>query len=191
MTAPSPNSLQEGDFAYVDFNEVGEPWHEFQIGGHAGGANYVVRSPDNDEWVQELALSDDIRGLRLGSRFVLPPGLGGHVGTPVCRFTRKPTVTETAEFIARCPAIITAWIAEQSATGLVPVVTPISMQPRRAPPICTSQPAAALILPKPSILPIADARVVLAFSTLAGWAAPCATTCRAAVGGGGSAGAGI
>ena len=137
MTAPSPSSLQEGDFAYVDFDEVAEPWHEFQIGTHAGGTNYVVRSPDDDEWVQELGLSTDIRGLRLGSRWVLPPGLGGHVGMPVYRFAKKPTVVETAAFLARCPDIIKAWRLEQGG----PVV-----DPGRAPPVVPPVPTP--VLPK-------------------------------------------
>ncbi len=64
-------------------------------------------SPDGDEWVIDLSLSDDIWGLRLGTaRWVLPHNVGGHVGAPVYRFRRAVTAGERDAFLGRCGKLV-------------------------------------------------------------------------------------
>ncbi len=64
-------------------------------------------TPDGDEWVIDLSLSEDIWGLRLGTaRWVLPHNVGGHVGAPVYRFPRAVTAGERDAFFGRCVKLV-------------------------------------------------------------------------------------
>ena len=91
MSTSLPLRLTPGRFVYVLFDEAGEPWHELILGEWIEGYTYLVRSPDGDEWAQDLGLSDDIAGLRIGTkRWVLPDGLGARNNQPVYRFASQP-----------------------------------------------------------------------------------------------------
>ena len=83
--------LPAGSYVYVEFNvEEEEPWHEFLVGDvvDAERSVYCLKPPE-DEFVMELRLGEDVRGLRLGSsRHRLPAGLGAALGAP-CTVSRR------------------------------------------------------------------------------------------------------
>ena len=107
---------RHGTFVYLDFEEVGEPWHEALVGKQAGPGRYVIQTPDGDEYVQDFMLSADVRGVRWGSpTWVLPPGIGARHGFPVYRFSTKPTKADVDAFLGRCDAVIAAWKLENAA----------------------------------------------------------------------------
>ena len=107
---------------YVDFNvEEPEPWHEFLVGSAIDIERgiYCLKSPD-DEFVMELRLGEDVRGLRLGaSRYRLPAGLGAALGSPVYRFNNKVTAPELAAFLRRCPGLESEWRRDLLGDGAV------------------------------------------------------------------------
>ncbi len=74
-------------------------------------------------YVQDLELSDDVIGLRCGNkRWVLPTGLGAHVGQPVCRFSAKPNQQDLEESLKRCDDLETAFLAEERAAPAETVI---------------------------------------------------------------------
>ena len=101
-----------GIYVYVDFAEDGEPWHEFLLGPHVEGPDYVVASPDGDVWVQSLSLSEDVRGVRAGTkRWVLPVGIGAGHGQPVYRFPQQLRADEIAALTAECEVVKLEYLA--------------------------------------------------------------------------------
>ncbi len=84
------------------------------VPGRGWDGYYAVKSPD-DEFVMFLGLSDDVSGVRMGTkRWVLPAGLGAHLGVPVYRFAAKPSAADLAAFLGRCDAVIAEFLKEAS-----------------------------------------------------------------------------
>ena len=123
MTESPP--IEPGTFVYVKFNDPGDRWHEFMIGKFVKPGIYVVASPDG-EFVQELQVSDDVYGLMVGTkRWVLPAGLGGHVGVPVYRFPSTPSAADFQAFSDRCGKLVTEWLNEpENADVQLPLAAP-------------------------------------------------------------------
>ncbi len=120
--------LQRGVFVYVDYNVPGEPWHEFLIGDHVRGPYYTVKSPD-DEFVHAMQVDTDVSGIRVGTdRWVLPAGLGAHVGAPVYRFPARVANQEKETFFAKTADLVAAWEADggDDVTAIVPAAPPAS-----------------------------------------------------------------
>ncbi len=123
--------LAEGHFVYLAYDVAGEPWHEFQLGKKVRGCFWTVRSPDEDEWIQELALSDDVIGLRAGNAaWRLPPGLGGHVGHAVYRFKKKPLMHELEDFLKRSEKLSEEFLAGEEPGAAI--VDPAGARPARS-----------------------------------------------------------
>ncbi len=107
--------LAIGSFVYLDFAVAEDPWHEFMIGPQVGPYSYVVSSPD-DVFVQDVAVSADVSGVRVGKPgWVLPEGLGARHNQPVYRFTTKPTIAEVEAFVVEAEKM-----ADDYSKGLVP-----------------------------------------------------------------------
>ena len=47
-------NLKPGDVIFLDYGEEGEPWHERIILAALGGAKYLVLTPDEDMYVEEI-----------------------------------------------------------------------------------------------------------------------------------------
>ncbi len=114
--------LQSGSFVYVEYDEAEEPWHELLLGKEMAPGRHVVQSADGDEWVQDLWLSTDVKGLRLGNlSWTLPAGLGSRHGVPVYRFAAKPSRVKISDFLSRNDAVIAEQVASDAETEIVKV----------------------------------------------------------------------
>ncbi len=50
----------------MEYDEAVEPWHELLLGKETAPGRRLVQSADGDEWVQDLWLSADVKGVLLG-----------------------------------------------------------------------------------------------------------------------------
>ncbi|CAK0895720.1 unnamed protein product, partial [Prorocentrum cordatum] len=83
-------NLKAGDVVFLDYGEAGEPWHERLILASLGGAKYLVLTPDEDMYEEEIDTRSVADFRQAGPRGGLPAGLGAAKGQPVYRFTERP-----------------------------------------------------------------------------------------------------
>ncbi|CAK0875001.1 unnamed protein product, partial [Prorocentrum cordatum] len=79
-----------GDAVFLDYGEAEEPWHERLILASLGGAKYLVLTPDEDMYEEEIDARSVADFRQAGPRGGLPAGLGAAEGQPVYRFTERP-----------------------------------------------------------------------------------------------------
>ncbi|CAK0801682.1 unnamed protein product [Prorocentrum cordatum] len=82
--------VQAGDVVFLDCGEAEEPWHERLILASLGGAKYLVLTPDEDMYEEEIDTRSVADFRQAGPRGGLPAGLGAAKGQPVYRFTERP-----------------------------------------------------------------------------------------------------
>ncbi|CAK0897361.1 unnamed protein product, partial [Prorocentrum cordatum] len=82
--------VQAGDAVFLDYGEAEEPWHERLILASLGGAKYLVLTPDEDMYEEEIDARSVADFRQAGPRGGLPAGLGAAEGQPVYRFTERP-----------------------------------------------------------------------------------------------------
>ena len=96
----------------MEYDEAVEPWHELLLGKEMAPGRRVVQSTDGVEWVQDLWLSADVKGVLLGNlSWTLPSGLGARHGVPVYRFSAKPSRAKIDDFLSRNDAVIAEQVA--------------------------------------------------------------------------------
>ncbi|CAK0824003.1 unnamed protein product, partial [Prorocentrum cordatum] len=83
-------NLKAGDVVFLDYGEAEEPWHERLILASLGGARYLVLTPDEDMYEEEIDTRSVADFRQAGPRGGLPAGLGAAKGQPVYRFTDRP-----------------------------------------------------------------------------------------------------
>jgi hypothetical protein len=101
MTAPV-----EGQYLFVDYGVVAEPWHERLILKRCGeSSDFVILTPDNDVYVETLAVPplDAIRFC--GPARSLPLGLGAAAGQPVYRFAAVPSASKLRKLLVEATAL--------------------------------------------------------------------------------------
>lgn len=97
---------------YLDYDVEGEPWHERLLLAPAGGAAWAVLSPDNDMFIEDLAVPP-LGSVRVGpGGWALPHGLGVDAGNPVYRFRTRPTVEEVARLTAEALPLAALHLAQ-------------------------------------------------------------------------------
>jgi hypothetical protein len=143
-------TLPLGIYVYVDFDEVAEPWHELLLGPHVVDSDYVVASPDGDVWVQTLGLSEDVRGVRAGTkRWILPTGIGANHGQPVYRFAAQLRADQIAALLAESEVVKNEYLIALNVPGpIVPGVHRVRLHgktPPGAAPAPTLPPAAPVV----------------------------------------------
>ena len=86
----SPSSeIALGSHVFLDYDVVGEPWHERIVLAAVGCGDYVIVTPDMDVYVESIT-TPPLGGFRLGGQDGhLPIGLGVAQGRPVYRFQAK------------------------------------------------------------------------------------------------------
>ncbi|CAK0839425.1 unnamed protein product, partial [Prorocentrum cordatum] len=85
--------LKPGDGMFFDYGEAGEHWHERLILAALGGVRYILLTPDEGMYEEEIDIPRVVDFEQAGPRGGLPAGLGAAKGHPVYRFTEKPKGT--------------------------------------------------------------------------------------------------
>ena len=75
---------------FLDYGVAGEPWHERLILAGLGGARYLILTPDEDMYEEEIDTRQLADFKQAGPRGGLPKGLGAAFGRPVYRFADRP-----------------------------------------------------------------------------------------------------
>eukprot|EP00959_Pyramimonas_sp_CCMP1952_P383106 8027632-Pyramimonas_sp.AAC.1 len=75
-------NLKAGDVVFLDYGEAEEPWHERLILASLGGAKYLVLTPDEDMYEEEIDTRSVADFRQAGPRGGLPAGLGAAKGQP-------------------------------------------------------------------------------------------------------------
>ena len=102
-----PVKVVAGEYIFVLYDEVAEPWHERLVlfeDADAPGLAWVL-TPDDDIYSEDLLEFKNVVAGAAGGARRIPIGLGAELGQPVYRFKISPTARQFFRYTAEATAL--------------------------------------------------------------------------------------